>query len=165
VRLDLSAEGIIQAQASPLPPTPCPAGFVLAQHPVDRNDPMLYHKTTRRAVYEQALATAQATHTGVFEVLLWNEADELTEFTRGNLVLEIDGTRYTPPLPCGLLNGVLRQELLETGQIQERILTRNDLHCAHRILFINSLRGEIALHEIRNDSTSDREPGTPHPIR
>jgi para-aminobenzoate synthetase/4-amino-4-deoxychorismate lyase len=148
VRLDLAQDGTTRAHASPLPETPAHPSFVLAQHPVLRNDLSLYHKTTRRTTYEQAMATAQAAHADIFEVLLWNEDGELTEFTRGNLLLEIDGMRYTPPLSCGLLDGVLRRTLLESGQIQERTLTRNDLERAERILFINSLRGEIVLHKI-----------------
>ena len=106
------------------------------------NQSVFYHKTTRRTFYEQALAA----HPEAFDVLLCNEDGQLTEFTRGNLVLEINGVRYTPPQSCGLLDGTLRRELLESGQLTERILNLDDLKNASRIIFINGLRGEIELH-------------------
>ena len=78
-----------------------------------------------------------------FDVLLWNDAGELTEFTRGNLVLDIDGQRLTPPVSSGLLDGTLRRELVERGELVERVLTRDDLARAQALWFINSVRGWI----------------------
>ena len=80
---------------------------------------------------------------GAFDTLLWNERGELSEFTRANLVLQFGAQRVTPPLHSGLLNGTLRAELLAAGQIEERILTRDDLQRADAIYWINGLRGEI----------------------
>ena len=47
--------------------------------------------------------------------MLWNERGEVTESTIANVVVEIDGVRYTPPLACGLLGGTFRGELLGVG--------------------------------------------------
>jgi para-aminobenzoate synthetase/4-amino-4-deoxychorismate lyase len=73
-------------------------------------------------------------------VLLWNDDEELTEFTVGNLVVDIDGERWTPPRRCGLLGGVYRQFLIESGEIRERVLTADDLAAARAIWRISSLR-------------------------
>ena len=73
-------------------------------------------------------------------MLLWNEDGELTEFTIGNFVAEIDGARWTPPRSCGLLAGVFRGEVLENGQIRERVLRRDELVRATRTWLINSVR-------------------------
>jgi len=73
-------------------------------------------------------------------VLLWNERGEITESTIANVVAEIDGVRVTPPLTCGLLPGVFRELLLETGAIQEGAITRAGLASANRLWLINSLR-------------------------
>lgn len=108
----------------------------LARRPVSRDDIYLYHKTTHRAVHEAHAAEFP----DCFDVLLWNEAGELTEFTRGNLVLEVDGVRWTPPRESGLLAGVFRGELLESGAIRERVLREDDLSRATGIWLINSLR-------------------------
>ncbi len=138
VRLLLHPDGAINPQATPLPPTPPRLWRAqLAAQPVHSSDVFLYHKTTQRDVYEQA----RATHPETDETLLFNERGELTEFTIGNLVAEIDGQFFTPPVTCGLLPGTLRAELLEKGQIDERILQPADLSRASRLFLINSVRG------------------------
>ncbi|MBL8525530.1 MAG: aminotransferase class IV, partial [Betaproteobacteria bacterium] len=78
-----------------------------------------------------------------FDTLLWNERGELTEFTRANLVIELDGVKVTPPKSCGLLDGTLRGELLDAGTLQERVLRREDLTRATHIWWLNGLRGWV----------------------
>ena len=117
---------------------------MLAKTPVSSQDVFLFHKTTNRAVYEaHARAIDRAAHPDAFDVLLWNEAREVTEFTIGNVIVEIDGERFTPPRRCGLLGGTLRAELIEQGAIRERVITLDDLSSATRLWLINSVRGEI----------------------
>lgn len=144
VRLRYARDGFPQLESTALPAAPGEARpfFVLARAPVCRGDEFLRHKTTARGVYEAHLSPAPPQ---AFDVLLWNEEGELTEFTRGNLVLEIDGAKHTPPLACGLLDGTLRGELLERGEIREAVLTREDLARASRVWFINSVRGWVEL--------------------
>ena len=74
-------------------------------------------------------------------VILWNRRGELTETCIANLVLELDGKLVTPHGDSGLLPGTLRQELLDRGQIEEQVLTLDDLRNAERIFTINSVRG------------------------
>lgn len=105
----------------------------LAERPIDSNNIFLFHKTTQRDFYP-ALSTGQD------ETLLFNEKNELTEFTIGNLVVEMGGERLTPPVTCGLLPGTFRRWLLETGQIQERILHTDELANCSKIFLVNSLR-------------------------
>jgi para-aminobenzoate synthetase/4-amino-4-deoxychorismate lyase len=109
----------------------------LAETPVSRRDRFLFHKTTRRAAYE----SRRAGRPDADEVLLWNEEGELTEFTTGNLVLEIGGRRLTPPRECGLLAGTLRGALLRRGEISERVLRREDIGRAARAWLVNGVRG------------------------
>jgi para-aminobenzoate synthetase/4-amino-4-deoxychorismate lyase len=82
----------------------------------------------------------KASHPDAWEVLLWNERGELTEFTRGNVVLELDGRLVTPARECGLLGGVFRQALIDSGQVVEAIVPVGDLERATRVWFVNSLR-------------------------
>ena len=116
-----------------------PKPVVLASSPVDRHERTLQHKTTRRSVYD----LHRQQHPQAFDVLLWNEQDELTEFTYGNVVLELDGVLVTPSSSSGLLPGVLRAELLVRGVVTERVLKRADLPRATRTWFINSVRGWV----------------------
>ena len=107
-----------------------------ASDPVDSNDPFLANKTTNRGVYD----TARHARPDVDDVILSNERGEITEATLANIVAEIDGVRYTPPLACGLLGGTFRDELLASGQLHERKLTRADVTNASRLWLINSVR-------------------------
>jgi para-aminobenzoate synthetase/4-amino-4-deoxychorismate lyase len=134
VRLLVSRSGGFRIEIGDMPkPSNEPLRIGLASTPVTSSDPFLFHKTTHRSIYPEALE------------LLRNERGELTEFTIGNLVLEIDGHRWTPPISAGLLGGVFREELLERGEIAERILHVEDLARASRVWMINSLREWVAV--------------------
>ncbi|MGO8670742.1 MAG: aminodeoxychorismate synthase component I [Capsulimonadaceae bacterium] len=139
VRVVVSKDGAVTVEGRPLPPTPSPVVVAVAGSPVDSTNRFLYHKTTNRKTYERHMSE----HSGIFDVLLWNERRELTEFTMGNVVVEIDGVRWTPPLSSGLLPGTLRAELLDAGEIHERALTFADIERAFHMWFINSVRGWV----------------------
>ena len=140
VKLSACADGAVTATAAAIDPVPQHAVVQLATTSVSQHDEFLQHKTTRRETYE---AHAPAANAGIWDTLLWNEAGELTEFTRANVVLELDGARYTPPLHCGLLNGVMREQWLTQGVVLERMLYRVDLERATKIWWVNSLRGAV----------------------
>jgi para-aminobenzoate synthetase/4-amino-4-deoxychorismate lyase len=96
-------------------------------------------KTTQRAHYDAAAPGDP----GVFDTLLYNAKGELTEFTRGNVAVLLNGQWVTPPLHCGLLAGVGRAQYLAEGRLREAVVTLNDLPMAQGLAFINSLRGWI----------------------
>jgi len=108
----------------------------LAKEPVNSENVFLFHKTTNRDVYESACKDFPEYD----DVLLYNENNELTEFTIGNLVVEIDNKLYTPPIPCGLLAGTFRTFLLETGQVQERTIRIDELKDCTELFLVNSVR-------------------------
>jgi para-aminobenzoate synthetase/4-amino-4-deoxychorismate lyase len=110
--------------------------LALAKEPVNSQDVFLYHKTTNRSVYEKA----KADFPDADDVLLFNERGEITESCIANVVLELNGRRVTPPVSCGLLAGSLRDRLLESGEIEERVVMLDDLRCAEAIWLINSVR-------------------------
>lgn len=138
VRLTLRAAGDPEASAHALDPTPEPVRLRLApQAFAMAHSAFVRHKTTRRAHYEAAAVQAP----GVFDTVLWNDAGELTECTRGNIALRIDGRWLTPALACGLLPGIGREVALADGRLQEAVLRREDLARAEAVAFVNSLRG------------------------
>ncbi|HEX6184914.1 MAG TPA: aminodeoxychorismate synthase component I [Pyrinomonadaceae bacterium] len=145
VRLLVAADGRARVESEPLDETPpAPRHVALALTPIDSSDRFLYHKTTRRGVYD----ARRAERPGLFDVLLWNERGELTEFTNGNLVVELDGERLTPPREAGLLAGTFRAELLRRGRVAERVLTREDLSRATRVWFVNGVRGWVEVSPV-----------------
>jgi para-aminobenzoate synthetase/4-amino-4-deoxychorismate lyase len=115
-----------------------PLRVAVAASPVDSTDLFLYHKTTHRGVYEHALAA----HSGCDDVILLNERGEVTESCSANVVVEIGGKRFTPPVRCGLLAGTYRQWMLDNRLVEERVLSRADLEAASRVWLVNSVRGE-----------------------
>lgn len=146
VRLLAARDGGISCEAAPPPPLPAPYRLALAPFRVHSGDPFLRHKTSRRSIFDRALEAARALHPGASDAILWNERGELTETCRANLVLELDGKLYTPPLDSGLLPGVLRADLLSRGVLAEQVLYPQDLKRAQSIRIINSVRGEIPAH-------------------
>lgn len=107
---------------------------------VDSHNPLLHHKTTARDFYSQALARAQRDGP-CFDVILVNERGELTEGSFTNLFVEKDGLLLTPPLSSGLLPGVLRAALIDSGKAREQVLRPEDLMTADAVYLGNSLRG------------------------
>jgi para-aminobenzoate synthetase/4-amino-4-deoxychorismate lyase len=137
VRLRLARDGMVALDAEPLSAAPAgPLRLGVAPAPVDPDDPFLYHKTTRREVYERALAARP----GCDDVMLWNPAGEATESTVANLVVRADGGWATPPLAAGLLPGTARARLLAEGLLCERRLPLAGLAEAE-IWLVNSVRG------------------------
>jgi para-aminobenzoate synthetase/4-amino-4-deoxychorismate lyase len=139
LRLTCDAEGRLSHTLAAFTPTAEPVRLALADRPIATRGPraeFLAHKTTRRELYVGFAKPADA-----FDVILWNEAGELTECSFGNLAVQLDGHWLTPPLASGLLPGVLRAELLAQGRVKEARLTRGDLARAEGLAFFNSLRG------------------------
>ncbi|SDM35953.1 aminodeoxychorismate synthase component I [Bacillus sp. OK048] len=143
VRLLLARNGEVTIEGQPITQQGAAVEVVLAGEAVDKSNPFLYHKTTNREVYTkfQKQMPSEA-----FDVLLWNQDGELTEFTNGNVVLEINGKLWTPPLSSGLLAGTYRDRLIKTGEIYEKTLTLADLKMATKIFFINSVRKWREVH-------------------
>lgn len=135
VRLELSADGEVALFDVDVKPSH-PVRVALAREPVDASDVFLRHKTSRRQVYEGALAA----HPEADDVLLWNGRRELTEACNANLVLEIEGRLLTPRHDAGLLPGTFREELLARGEIAERVLPVGALDDASRLFLVNSVR-------------------------
>ncbi len=136
VRVEVSRSGQAAVQSSPFTPLPHPYHARLAVSPVNSQNPLLYYKTTCREVYDNARSEAGKCD----DVLLWNEKQQVTESCRANILVELDGEWLTPPVSCGLLNGIARQRLLEKQQIRESIVRITDLYQADSIWLVNSVR-------------------------
>jgi para-aminobenzoate synthetase / 4-amino-4-deoxychorismate lyase len=143
VRLSLARDGSVSLAVADIGDDITAMTVILCSRRVNREDIFLYHKTTRRVVYDNALT--QARSAGADEAILCNDRGELTECTIGNIVVEQAGRRVTPSLSCGLLPGTLRQELLDTGRIEEDVLTVAELYAADAVYLINSVRRWIRL--------------------
>jgi para-aminobenzoate synthetase/4-amino-4-deoxychorismate lyase len=143
VRLLLDEDGHVRTEASCLSMTataPVRAGLAAMQ--IDAADAFLYHKTTKRAVYE----AAGASRPDCDEVLLWNQDGCLTETAIANVAVCREGRWITPPVSDGLLPGTLRADLLGRGVIEEGRIPVSSLSAGSRLVAFNSVRGWRELH-------------------
>ena len=133
VRLTADAEGEVAAEVFALPPGAAEWRVGVSTVRLRSGDALLRFKTNRRAVYEaarQGMAWDEA--------LLLNERGEVCEGTITTVFFDRGQGMRTPPLSCGLLEGVLRAELA----VQEEALRVEDLG-AVRLWVGNALRGLI----------------------
>jgi para-aminobenzoate synthetase / 4-amino-4-deoxychorismate lyase len=163
VRLLLAEDGTITvtSTATTLPTKDTVWHFVISDQRLDEKDPLFYHKTTRRQFFDREMERQKAL-TGCNEVVFLNKKGELTEGTRTNLFIELDGRLFTPALTCGLLPGTLREELLDLPRAaaSEAVLSPHDLLVADRIYLGNSVRGLIPakLMELGQEQGQRRQP-------
>ena len=142
-RIALQKNGSFQLTITEL--TDLPASYLQAQlteQQLDLATPFTYFKTSQR----NHLATKH------HEQIFYLPDGSLLETTIGNLILEIDGKRYTPPAHLPILDGIYRRHLLETGQVEEKLLTLKDLELADQVYACNALRGLYPLDFTRKDS-------------
>lgn len=139
VRLTVDQRDEIAITFADLPPNPPFWHVTLSEVTLRSDDPWLQIKTSHRTAYDAARA---AMPVGVDETILLNERGEVCEGTITNLFLRRNGKLLTPPLTSGLLPGVLRQSLLDSGEALEAVLMPADLDQGE--LFMgNALRGLI----------------------
>ena len=132
LRITISKSGEMEVSRqilTPLSPSFCKVKLCLQE--ADLQTPFTYFKTTHRPQLSL----------GEQEIIYHNVAGELLETSIGNLVLKIAGKLYTPPTSLGILPGTYRQHLLETGQVEEKVLTLADLNQAETIYGCNAVRG------------------------
>ncbi len=155
IRLLVSRLGTFRCEAVPIESTTMRFhDIMLSRDPVDKENVFLYHKTTHRHVYENAVGICPGSN----DVLLYNKAGQITESTVANIAVEIDGVLYTPPVSCGLLPGTQRAWMIDHAQLQERIITVQEALDSPTVYLLNSIRG---MHKVRiqaHDAAKNFEP-------
>ncbi len=151
VRLYLDEHDVLTLTTHPFVPIQRGQSWTveIAKTKLDAANPLLLHKTSLRKIYESARTEYDAAL--VDEVILTNQHGHICEGTITNLFVQRGALLLTPPLQDGLLRGVLRQELLETGKAVEATITIDDLKSAP--FFVgNSLRGLIPAKLLQDKS-------------
>lgn len=106
-------------------------------------------KTTHRSLFDQAWQTAETQ--GAFDSLFFNSDGILLEGGRSNVFVKYQGQWLTPSLDLDILNGIMRQTVLDepqkylhTNQVIETHITQKTLQEAEEIRLSNALRGVFA---------------------
>jgi para-aminobenzoate synthetase/4-amino-4-deoxychorismate lyase len=142
VRLLLDEDGSVTVTTAvqPKPALDAVMRYVVSDTRLSSGDQFLYHKTTRRELYDREWQHYADT-LGSDEVIYLNERGELAEGSRTTIFIEKDGVLLTPPLLAGLLPGTLRAELIASGKAREAKLTLEDLASGGAVYLGNSVRG------------------------
>jgi len=110
---------------------------------VSSKSPYLYHKSTNRDLYNEEHAKCKSR--GYFDIIFRNEKNQITEGAISNIVIKKGRFYYTPPIECGLLNGVYRRTLLENRKfpLKKKVLYKKDIYAADKLYMVNSVRGMV----------------------
>lgn len=124
-------------------PGKLPVKACFSKKQVDKNTPLLYHKTTKRSLYEEELAICRSK--GFFDVIFTNTKNEVTEGAITNVLIKKGEEYFTPPVSCGLLPGTYRRHLFEKNDfpIKEKVLFKEDLEKCDELFLINSVRKQL----------------------
>lgn len=138
VRLTLDLQGRPRIETWPLASGPDTWRIAVHAERLDPENPWLRIKTSERQLYDRARMELPD---GIDEWVFLNTRGEVCEGTITNVFLRREGGFVTPPANCGLLPGVLREEMLAKGA-REAVLRLKDLENG-QIYMGNSLRGLI----------------------
>ena len=145
LKAELVSDGLILSHAATAE-LPTPQRVIPAPQPLPRRDYLRRFKTTRRALYDQAWQAAETQ--GAFDSLFFNSDGLLLEGGRSNVFVKYQGQWLTPSLDLDILNGVMRQAVLQQPQtylganaVIETHITHDMLEHAEEIRLSNALRG------------------------
>ncbi len=145
IRLLLSYEGKIKLEFYKIQQEIfCSSEIVLlgvSSKTVDKEDVFLYHKTTNRRIYNNEYK--KCILSGCFDIIFKNQNNEITECSKSNIFIYSKGKYYTAPINSGLLNGVVRQYLINMNKekIIQKPLFITDILSAEKIFITNAIIG------------------------
>jgi branched-chain amino acid aminotransferase len=114
--------------AFPPLPSGLPLSVIIATVRRDEHSPLSGIKSLN--YLPSILARIEAAERGADDAILLNHAGRVAEASAGNVFLKLGGTWLTPPLAEGVLPGIRRARLLESGLVREGRLGPDDLKAA-----------------------------------
>lgn len=147
LRITLNKAGILNHSLSQIVEKKNKIRLIVSEQKVNTKNRFQYFKTTNREIYDAEYK--KYSKLGYFDVLFFNEKNELAEGSITNILIYKNKKIYTPPLSSGLLNGIYRSYLLQKNpKLIERKLLLEDLINADKIILTNSVRKEIMVDEL-----------------
>lgn len=132
-------------------------GFKVGISKVLRNSTsrLTYIKST--CYIENIIEKEKALEEGLNEVIFLNEKGFITEGCTCNLFFIKDKVVYTPTISCGLLDGIIRQWIIDNFEVQEGEFLVEDLLQSDEIFLTNSLMGIMHVKEFLNKQFNKTE--------
>lgn len=147
LRIELQHSGKYLIEYAPIQASTKIFNIMVLNKPLDTSHPLFNYKTTAtsvRGLYTKLDSQYKPAH--IDELIFINQHQQITEGRFYNFIIQINGQLITPPLTCGLLGGIFRQQLLDTGVLIEQIINVELLDHAEKIYLCNDVRGLIECH-------------------
>lgn len=141
VKLLLWKYGKIEIRIGKLAPLPDKIDVAISNSRISSDDRYLYFKSTHRQLYDSERALTVKGR--LFDLIYLNERGEVCEGGITNIFIRQRNEYLTPPVKCGLLEGVGRKLFMEKNRCFEVELFPHDLVDADEIILTNSLRGPV----------------------
>ena len=147
VRLNLNKWGTVNIEFSSITSPPDVVKIIISDQSVNSENKFQYFKTTSRELYDSELTKYK--QEGYFEVIFFNEKEELAEGSFTNIFIKKNDVWLTPPLTSGILPGIYRDHFIFTQEgVKEIVITLNDLLNADEVMLVNSVRGEVKVDRL-----------------
>jgi para-aminobenzoate synthetase/4-amino-4-deoxychorismate lyase len=142
IRLTLNKWGKVKYTFNFITLVPDVVKIIISDKTVDSENKFQYFKTTNRELYTSELS--KYNRAGYFEVIFFNEKDELAEGCTTNIFIKKNDVWLTPPISSGILPGIYRNHFMYSKKdVKETIITINDLLHADEVMLVNSVIGEV----------------------
>lgn len=153
LRIRLNKTGIIKMEIRDFPKVSEEINIIVSKNKINSMNPFQYFKTTNRNLYNNEFVYYSTRN--YYDVIFFNEKDELAEGAISNIFIKKDGLWYTPNLSSGILPGIYREYFISQNKnVTEKIISRTDLIEAEEIMLTNSVKGEIRVNKLYLDENN-----------
>lgn len=146
VKMILDSNGELNFVSAPYTPISGLQSVIIAEQRLNNHDYLRRFKTSHRNVYDHGWQ--HAAKLNAFDSLFFNHDNYLLEGGRSTVFVQIDGQWHTPTLDLDILNGVMRQQIIQNSQhylgtdhIHESLISYDMLCQAKEIRLCNALHG------------------------
>ena len=151
VKLNLNKWGNVEILVSQIDKLSEYISVVISPNKINTADRFQYFKTTNRKLYDEELKKYRSD--GFDEVIYLNENNEIAEGSFTNLLVQISGEYYTPPIEAGILNGCYRSYLIDNfNKVTEKTITIEEIIKSEKLILINSVRKEIVVSKMYDEN-------------
>jgi branched-chain amino acid aminotransferase/4-amino-4-deoxychorismate lyase len=145
---------VVSAAASPRPQTPA----TVMVSTIRRNALAPSARLKSLGYLDNVLARREAQAAGADEALLFDTSGHLSCAAAANLFWIVDGRLCTPSLDCGVLDGIMRAQVIAAAPVEEVRAGLGVLQAAEAAFLTNSLIGLRLIGALEGRSLG------PHPI-
>ncbi|QIV96086.1 aminodeoxychorismate synthase subunit I /aminodeoxychorismate lyase apoprotein [Allofrancisella inopinata] len=122
-----------------------PVKLKVCPEKIDSKNKLFNYKTTHSSTrgFYSAMHEKYVGNCSNTEIVFLNEFNNITETRFHNIIVEINGKKYTPELSDGVLAGIARKTLVGKKEIEVKSISLEEFKLVDKIYLINSVRGLI----------------------